>query len=84
MRHLKFKPFASAPAQRCYYCVVHTYTSFSQYTCIVLERRRIIANAPALTTGRAPARIPIMLDQSLAHRHRMSVVGQRARAARRR
>ena len=32
-----------------------------------------MANAPALATGRAPARIPIMLDPSLAHRHRTHV-----------
>ena len=39
-------------------------------------------NCQRAVTGRAPARIPIILDPSLVRRHRMSVVEQRTRAGR--
>ena len=81
MHRHNFHPLASASAQRCYYFVVRICTFFVVHM-YNFRGRRPIVNAAALATGRALAHIPIILNPSLAHGHSMSVVGQRARAAR--
>ena len=84
MHRHKSQLFVSAPGQRCYYFVVHTSTIFDVH---MYCSRGTEGNGQRAGVGdrtQTPERIPIILDPSLAHRHRTHVVRRRVRAERRR
>ena len=52
-------------------CILVTFLLL--YTCVVVEGRKAVINAPAFVTGRLPARFPIIVYPSLVLQHCISV-----------